>query len=777
MGSSKGKGQKVKAVALEEPVAFRKTEFLSLSFVKPTTDFKVGIGMVQKDGKLFVSRITTWSLVIETAVSVGDEILRINGFPCQSANLEHDNYGDDGMSVSTAVSLIAQSPGPVCLVVRHQYGQPGLMTCQCIKPTVSTKMGFAFANNNNNNNSRLTSFAGSEASSSLSVGRVARTGLLADSLLQPGLVVLRINQVLVDSWTSPDEALELVRSSEGLVTIVVIANEEATGLLRGVTSIQSANNTTRLSTGTFDSLHGRQFPSLDSLPMAVIDREISDSAVSPSTAAIATSVSTGPIQAMALASSSKDSSDSDRERVGRLPITGNASHVGARFDTSRVFRLSMRNLQAQPMDRSELLSVSLRKPTPDAVVGIGFAYRDRDEKVLVVSKLPSWSLLGASQIEVGDELVRINDRDCVGLSPSQATNLIIECPEAFTIVVRYPGGGNTYKTSQCIKLKMERKLGIGLASVNVENDVEDSDSDGDEHDDDYDDTTNHNDETNHTKRPQSSTANGAGIAQAAAAVALCDLYVAKIAQNGLMAYSLLSMDDRILSINGRSVWKDHREALDFIRVAERCVTIVTPCVDQKHRPQYLSACFVREHQGIPWGFAFRRQRRALFLSRVSPTGLLGDSPILVGDKVLSINGMDCTDPEAIRRIKPYMQTFQGLVSLVVQVPEGDSSMVGTMITKPDRDTMVGIGMRTTERGNVKISFIEPQGILANSLLNVGDKILWVNDLDFSESWRTANSAAGGLTSKEASAEIKEAPKTVTIIAKTRTDTGVVVATN
>ena len=575
-----------------------------------------------------------------------------------------------GLDASFARSIIAESKSTVTLLVRNPGGDPNFFTTQCMKPTRDVKLGISFCSRNLNRDDT--------SRDQIIVKKIHSQGPLVNSLVKEGHMIAAINGT--SELANHLEALEMVRTSEDCVTIVSVCPPEPKS-----DSFKAPIDVRRLPCVPLDS---------------ALRTNVSSRSLGLPSALVATSAVANAVDA-----------------------TSNCDGANER----NLLVLSSRNLVPLPLQRSEWLSVSIRKPMPDAAVGIGISKADDSSGQLYVSTIPSWSLLAGSQIEVGDQVVEVNGYKCDGMSVVSATHLIKQAPGIVTVVVRRAGGSSAYTTCQCIKLMSEKRLGIGLVSQQTKEEP------------------------------------------------TCELRVKKIDSDGLLAHSLLRVNDVVLSINDRSQWKSHEEALSWIRNSQdRCITILTPHIDAKSRPNFISTALLRPSDTTPLGFAIgiNSTERKCVIASIVPFGLFSPSPIRVGDKVLSINGIDLTDLHRARLMCRELDGLQGKITVVVEVEGGDPSLVGAMVSKETPDSAVGIGLRNSQYGYVKISYIAADGLLANSLMNVGDKVLSINELN-------CRAIVGSTmpTSREASDVIKKATKTVTIIAKTRLDTGVVLSTD
>jgi hypothetical protein len=179
------------------------------------------------------------------------------------------------------------------------------------------------------------------------------------------------------------------------------------------------------------------------------------------------------------------------------------------------------------------------------------------------------------------------------------------------------------------------------------------------------------------------------------------------------------------------------------------------------------------------------------IAAIHPNGILyQNSPLRVGDQLLSISGQSCfeldntttatttnnknnTAAAAGRRRAPAPhiaaqelldQAPAGIVSLVARNPTGSVQYVETMVEKPFPTAPVGIAMTSSEYGSILISNIVASGLFAHSLLNVGDRVISINH----------EYCPQGLAVQVAIDMIRDSPRFVCILTETQSRAGVVV---
>jgi C-terminal processing protease CtpA/Prc len=160
--------------------------------------------------------------------------------------------------------------------------------------------------------------------------------------------------------------------------------------------------------------------------------------------------------------------------------------------------------------------------------------------------------------------------------------------------------------------------------------------------------------------------------------------------------------------------------------------------------------------------------RGMEISAIRPAGLIARSgaPLKVGDKVVSVNNFSC-DRMDNKHAAKLLKEAEGTVKIVVQNTGGDPRIVETMIAKPAPNHPTGIGFASTSNPpQLNVSRIFAEGLFAQSLLTIGDEVIFVNKIPCRE-----------LDSAAAADIIKSAPQYVTVVAKKFEGQGVVIASN
>ena len=151
------------------------------------------------------------------------------------------------------------------------------------------------------------------------------------------------------------------------------------------------------------------------------------------------------------------------------------------------------------------------------------------------------------------------------------------------------------------------------------------------------------------------------------------------------------------------------------------------------------------------------------ITGLSETGSVQHSPLCVGDKLLSINGKNCTDMDN-GVAGELLRSVAGTITIIVHNEGGSPHKVETMVEKAAPTASVGIGVHQTYSGTLNVSKVEASGLFAHSLLNVGDRVIAVNQINCRR-----------MDARTVVQMIRNAPKYVTLLTETQSTAGVVLA--
>mmetsp|Transcript_727 Transcript_727/g.1155 ORF Transcript_727/g.1155 Transcript_727/m.1155 type:complete len:559 (-) Transcript_727:221-1897(-) len=158
----------------------------------------------------------------------------------------------------------------------------------------------------------------------------------------------------------------------------------------------------------------------------------------------------------------------------------------------------------------------------------------------------------------------------------------------------------------------------------------------------------------------------------------------------------------------------------------------------------------------PYGVALTQdpqKKNTVVVDVLANQGLLHESPLKEGDILKTVNNQVVTKYEDVME---QLVGMEGPVTIVVETPQGNPSVVQAFCRKPTKDTRLGVGFQTMEHGDHKllqINHLDAAGLLADSALSVGDLVLAINGTPCTEK-----------TPEEAATIILESTSTVTIVA-------------
>jgi hypothetical protein len=178
---------------------------------------------------------------------------------------------------------------------------------------------------------------------------------------------------------------------------------------------------------------------------------------------------------------------------------------------------------------------------------------------------------------------------------------------------------------------------------------------------------------------------------------------------------------------------------------------------QALRASCISMTVVRTTKEAKWGIGFKQEQElngdgVVTVAALTNDGLLAGAPFQVGDKLISVNGKPCVSSNATTQ---QLLDVVGQVTLVAEIPGGNSRLVQATVIKPTPDSQVGLGFQNVKKSNTNlllISHVSPQGLFARSSMNEGDLVLTIN-----------STFCGKMLDPQAAALVKDATDVVTIV--------------
>lgn len=146
------------------------------------------------------------------------------------------------------------------------------------------------------------------------------------------------------------------------------------------------------------------------------------------------------------------------------------------------------------------------------------------------------------------------------------------------------------------------------------------------------------------------------------------------------------------------------------------------------RAEYVSASFFRTSKDWSLGI---KLGKALHILGIKPNSPAAQSPLKVGDQLVSINQQACFEMSS-NQVHDALQV-PGTINIVVHNQGGASDVVECMFTKQSADDKIGIGIKTDSSKRILwINTIQPHLMAHHSLLNPDDRFLSINHIPASE---------------------------------------------
>jgi hypothetical protein len=214
-------------------------------------------------------------------------------------------------------------------------------------------------------------------------------------------------------------------------------------------------------------------------------------------------------------------------------------------------------------------------------------------------------------------------------------------------------------------------------------------------------------------------------------------------------------------------------------------TVVASC--DSSRPGIIFANAIKPTVDSWVGLHFRARDGGVYISRIADDSLFRDCNFMVGDRVVAVNHISCSDAKKATPVvkllhKTCMPGTDGsgsqqgsssssssslearTVSICVHNQQGDPRTISTSIQKPDRLTPLGIHLVNKRRSgdetgagsssSLKVTRIDANSLFANSLLLPRQRCLYMNGMPCNH-W----------SAQEAADFIRAVPDRVTIISE------------
>ena len=144
-----------------------------------------------------------------------------------------------------------------------------------------------------------------------------------------------------------------------------------------------------------------------------------------------------------------------------------------------------------------------------------------------------------------------------------------------------------------------------------------------------------------------------------------------------------------------------------------------------------TAVIHKPNQESPLGLSLKK---GCVITKVDPMGLCAQSAFAgsilqqsIGKRILTVNGVPCASPTE------FVEMFKAAPPGPITLQVAPASVVVASASKATEDQAVGITLIPAPNNNriIQISKIDPNGLFANSDLQVGMNLLHINDQDLS----------------------------------------------
>ena len=143
-------------------------------------------------------------------------------------------------------------------------------------------------------------------------------------------------------------------------------------------------------------------------------------------------------------------------------------------------------------------------------------------------------------------------------------------------------------------------------------------------------------------------------------------------------------------------------------------------LSERKRPEFNSTTLLCKNP-TRLGLSTETCNGRIRVKALDPCGILSQSPLRVGDYLLSVNGNCCSETKG-----HVTDVATKPITIVGHNVGGDPNLVESMAEKASPEARVGISIRSNSRGDLEVSRVAKDGIFAHSLLVSFDSVL-IND--------------------------------------------------
>ncbi len=196
--------------------------------------------------------------------------------------------------------------------------------------------------------------------------------------------------------------------------------------------------------------------------------------------------------------------------------------------------------------------------------------------------------------------------------------------------------------------------------------------------------------------------------------------IARVDDKGLLAAAKLQEGQVLVSVNNQPIDSPQEAHQILHRREESLILAVAETVERvkKDRPD----------QKIGLSFELDSSD-GVVIQRIDSSGLFGSSRLLVGQKIISINGMlPSSVPEAVSILNQAECSIEIKARDAMNVPTWPREGLATaLMNKSSIDTKLGIGFSKSAQGRLVISSLSDDSPLGKAGLQVGQVVLSINE--------------------------------------------------
>lgn len=144
-------------------------------------------------------------------------------------------------------------------------------------------------------------------------------------------------------------------------------------------------------------------------------------------------------------------------------------------------------------------------------------------------------------------------------------------------------------------------------------------------------------------------------------------------------------------------------------------------------PKIISVTFSKRAKKTKLGMILKQgENGEIFVSELKEIGMLRESPVSIGNQLLLINRVPCTNMDKDTAVD-LLRNAMGRVTVVFHNPDGMDGCVVSMVEKPSDEEKVGLIFKNVGYKSLIISGVDAGGPYVDSLMAVHDTVLAINE--------------------------------------------------